>query len=206
MRTENWLNEYVFTVDNFLSLEKCDAYIKMGEDIGYEEALIHTADGIVRVSQHRNNDRVIFRNEAIAEKLWTIAEDFLPTEIEGRKPIAINELIRFYRYDADQQFNWHQDFPYERDNGEKSLLTLLVYLNDGFEGGETSFDDSFSDEPFDELQVSPKQGTALFFWHETHHKGEPVIEGRKYVMRSDVMFSSLEDFGDSEDYEDFEGQ
>jgi len=34
---------------------------------------------------------------------------------------------------------------------------------------------------------------ALFFEHAIHHKGEPVLSGRKYVLRSDVMYSSLED-------------
>ena len=104
----------------------------------------------------------------------------------------MNELLRFYRYDVGQQFNWHQDFPYERDNGEASQLTMLIYLNDDFEGGETSFDDSYSDEAFDEFKVEPEVGLGLFFVHAVQHKGEPVLAGRKYVLRSDIMFSAEE--------------
>lgn len=42
--------------------------------------------------------------------------------------------------------------------------------------------------------VTPKQGTALLFWHGQHqlspkHEGSVVTGGRKYVLRSDVMFS-----------------
>jgi hypothetical protein len=32
---------------------------------------------------------------------------------------------------------------------------------------------------------------ALVFIHELLHEGAPVIKGRKYVLRSDVMFNPL---------------
>lgn len=66
----------------------------------------------------------------------------------------------------------------------------MVYLNDGFEGGETSFEDSYTEDSFDEFSVTPERGTALFFEHAVHHKGEPVLEGRKYVLRTDVMYAA----------------
>ena len=55
----------------------------------------------------------------------------------------------------------------------------MVYLNDGFEGGETSFN---------HIDVVPKRGMALFFIHQIKHKGQSVSQGRKYVLRSDVMY------------------
>ena len=138
----------------------------------------------------RNNERALLESEEIADFLWERAREFVPSEFDGRLAVGVNELIRFYRYDPGQQFNWHQDHPFERDNGEMSYLTFMIYLNDGFEGGETSFEDSYSDEPFDELSIVPEQGMALFFEHPTHHKGEPVFEGRKYVLRTDVMYAA----------------
>ena len=125
--------------------------------------------------------------------------------IDDRAAIGVNELLRFYRYDPGQQFNWHQDFPFERDNGEQSYLTFMIYLNDNFEGGETSFEDSYSEESFDEFQVTPRQGMALFFEHAIHHKGESVTKGRKYVLRSDIMYGIETDEydPDSEDEEDW---
>jgi prolyl 4-hydroxylase len=58
-------------------------------------------------------------------------------------------------------------------------MTLLLYVNDGFEGGQTTFDD---------LVVTPERGMALVFRHDLFHAGEPVRGGTKYVLRSDVMF------------------
>lgn len=192
MRKETWLNDYVFTVSNFFSIEECDRHIAMSEDIGFEEALVTTATGSVRAAGLRNNDRVMFKSEEIAQWLWQRAEEFVPSEYESRHACGINELIRFYRYEAEQQFNWHQDFPYERESGEMSFLTLLIYLNDDYKGGETLFDDSCSEEPFDDLAIVPESGMALFFEHQTHHKGELISEGVKYVMRTDVMYSAEE--------------
>ncbi len=192
MPEETWLNDSIFVVEDFLTAEECQQYIKMSEDIGYEDALVNTPQGQVRRADVRNNERVMWNDEELAARLWERAEDFVLTEFEGRVAIGVNELFRFYRYERGQQFNWHQDFPYERDNGEASLWTLMIYLNDDCEGGQTSFEDSYSDESFDEFQVKPKSGMALFFEHSIHHKGEPVTAGRKYVLRTDVMYSADE--------------
>jgi len=201
MREETWLNDFVFVVEDFMTPDECQKYIDISEDTGFEEATVSTSEGTVRRTDVRNNDRVMFKNPEIAEWLWERASDFVPTEFEGRNAIGLNEMLRFYRYDAGQRFDWHQDFPYERDNGEKSFLTMLVYLSDEFDGGETSFDDSYSEDSFDPFQVEPKQGLALFFVHETHHKGEPVLDGRKYVLRTDVMYASEDEEEADEEYE-----
>lgn len=207
MPEENWLNDSVFTVENFLTPEECQKYIRISEDFGYEDALVSSPRGQVLRKDLRNNERVMLQNEEIAAWLWERASDFVPYQYDDRSAIGVNEMLRFYRYDPGQQFNWHQDFPFERDNGEQSYLTLIIYLNDDFEGGETSFEDSYSEEMFDEFKVVPQQGMALFFEHAIHHKGEPVTRGRKYVLRTDVMFAAEEseaayDYEDEYDAED----
>ncbi|MCA9175789.1 MAG: 2OG-Fe(II) oxygenase [Planctomycetales bacterium] len=202
MVDEQWLNDYVFTVTGFLTAAECAKYIRISEDVGYEPALLTSPRGNVLRKDIRSNERVMFCNDEIADWLWQRARDFVPREFDGRPAVGVNELLRFYRYEPGQQFDWHQDFPYERDNGEQSYLTLLVYLNDDFDGGETSFDDSYSEEAFDEFRVTPVRGMALFFEHATHHKGEPVTKGRKYVMRTDVMYGPEDaEFGNEFDDE-----
>lgn len=192
MPEERWLCDSVFVVDDFLTPEECEEYIALSEDLGYEDALVSSPQGLVLRKDVRNNERVMFEGPDIAARLWRRAQDFVPVEFDGRSAVGVNELFRFYRYDPGQSFNWHQDFPFERDNGEKSFLTFMIYLNEDCEGGETSFEDSYSDESFDDFQVKPRRGMALFFEHPVHHKGEPVRSGRKYVLRTDVMYSSEE--------------
>jgi prolyl 4-hydroxylase len=69
---------------------------------------------------------------------------------------------------------------------ERSLLTLMVYLNEGFEGGATAFHD-FG------VAVRPRTGMALLFQHRLLHEGCEVSAGVKYVLRSDVMYRSAAD-------------
>lgn len=208
MPEENWLTDCVFTVDRFFTPDECDKYIQISEDFGFEDALISTQRGQVLRTNVRNNQRVMFKNDEIAEFLWERASEFVPNEYDGRSAVGVNELLRFYRYDPGQRFNWHRDFPFERDNGEKSFLTFMIYLNDDFEGGETSFEDSYSDELFDPFSVVPQQGMALFFVHGTHHIGELVTRGRKYMLRTDVMYASDDenDYDYPEDEDEFDDE
>ena len=73
MRTETWLNDYVFTVSSFFSDEECDKNIAMSEDIGFEEALVTTEKGAIRSANLRNNDRVMFKSQEIADRLWAVS-------------------------------------------------------------------------------------------------------------------------------------
>ncbi len=38
------------------------------------------------------------------------------------------------------------------------------------------------------LAVKPECGKALVFFHRQLHEGAAVIRGRKYVLRSDIMY------------------
>lgn len=191
MNDAEWLSEDVFTVDGLLSPEECRQYIARFEDDGFEDAPIMTAGGPVVFHDVRNNQRVMFDDLDLAAHLWERVAEYVPPTIQRRRSYracGLNERFRAYRYDLGQKFEWHIDGCYERDNGEKSFWTVLFYLNGGYKGGETSFDDAYSDESFEPFQVVPTEGQALFFRHEVHHKGEPVVSGRKYVLRSDVMY------------------
>jgi predicted 2-oxoglutarate/Fe(II)-dependent dioxygenase YbiX len=188
MGDPDWLTEEVCVVEELLSAEECRRLIDLSEELGYEEALVTSPEGPVRVEGLRNNDRVIHDDRGLAEQLWTLAQEVVPLALENCRAVGLNERFRFYRYDPGQLFDWHQDASYESDDGDHSLMTFMVYLNDGFEGGATSFDDSCSEEMYDEFQVTPATGLGLFFIHSVCHKGEPVVRGRKYVLRTDVMY------------------
>ena len=58
--------------------------------------------------------------------------------MSDRKVITCNERLRFLRYYKGEFFALHQDGMYMRNNGERSYVTVLIYLNDDFKGGETT--------------------------------------------------------------------
>ncbi len=147
---------------------------------GFEAATINASGRVEIDTALRSNARVIEDDFVRAADLWTRVRTHLPPFLGPRQAIGVNERFRFYRYDPGERFAGHIDAPFRRDNGEMSLLTFMIYLNDGFAGGETAFR---------EVSVAPETGAALLFRHDLFHEGSSVTQGRKYVLRTDVMFN-----------------
>ena len=181
MPDKKQLAEYLFTVCDFLAPNECDALIQMSEAVGYRDAPINTPDGPTIAKNIRNNERVMLDDPVRAAALWKRAKAFCPPFYKGYAVVGLNERLRFYRYDVGQVFRWHADGCYRLANGETSRLTFMVYLNDDFDGGETLFE---------QVTIEPEKGLALIFAHGYLHEGGEVFAGRKYVLRTDVMYSA----------------
>ena len=105
----------------------------------------------------------------------------VPDWIGASSAVGLNELFRFYRYAPGQQFRKHRDQSFIRNETEASYYTFTVYLNNGFAGGTTTFN---------ELRIQPCAGTALIFLHDLEHSGDPITTGKKYMLRTDVVYRS----------------
>ena len=91
------------------------------------------------------------------------------------------EALAILRYAPGQEFRPHLDSI--AGAGNQRTKTVLVYLNDGFSGGATTFVRSG-------LSVTPRAGDAIMFDNvgpdgtpdpEAIHAGEPVIRGTKWL-------------------------
>lgn len=167
-----------------ISPEECRALIAVSEAAGYAPAPIAgRLDGPFgfRVSAGRNNCRAAIDDNEFAAVLWSRLQRFVPPRLADYQVVGINERLRFYRYDTGQDFSAHTDGYYLRANGERSRLTLMLYLNDDFSGGETFF-------LHNEQVITPRTGKLLLFPHQLWHGGRAVTEGRKYILRADVMY------------------
>jgi prolyl 4-hydroxylase len=171
--------ETIMTVENFWSHEKCDEYIVKTEQIGYTDAKINTGMGHKVVKSVRNNLRVIHEDYNLAANIWEKLKDIAPREIGNSQSVGLNELFRFYRYEPGQQFKWHRDGSFIRNQFEASYYTFMIYLNDNFSGEDTTFT---------KLSIKPQKGTALIFLHRLEHAGSQVTEGVKYVLRTDIIY------------------
>ena len=170
----------VFTVPDVLTAGDCRMLIDMLEKEGFDEAPITTIAGPVMNKNVRNNRRVMFDHEDLAARLYRRIESSLPV-VCNTKPVAANERFRAYKYEPGQRFAPHFDGCFKRNAHERSELTFMVYLNDGFGGGATRFLDY-------DIDVQPRTGMALLFQHRILHEGCAVTSGIKYVLRSDVMY------------------
>jgi predicted 2-oxoglutarate/Fe(II)-dependent dioxygenase YbiX len=190
MRKELLDGEQVFVIHDFLTPEECAEYIRVTEAEGYGAAPISTLGGFVMAPEIRNNERVMLDNFEWARNLWERAKPLIPSPYLGHEATALNERFRFYRYDEGHTFRPHIDGHFAR-NDERSQFTFMVYLNDACEGGETVIyiqDDGLTLPEGTDIRVKPETGKALLFYHYLLHEGAPVTGGRKYVLRTDVMY------------------
>ena len=179
----NNLGSGIFTIDNFLSSQESNHFISIGNDLGFGDAPIQTSNGEQLFKSIRNNDRVIFDDIDLSEKLFSRAVEFLPDTFDiFWKAIGFNERFRLYRYTENQYFKWHKDGEFVKSPNEVSKLSFIIYLNDEYNGGETEFQSSV---------YKPVTGSALVFPHKLLHQGAVVVDGTKYVLRTDVMFRRL---------------
>ncbi len=184
----------VFMLRGVLSPEECDRYIERAQCEGFRDAPITTARGPVMDQSVRNNTRVMFDDVVEAKSLWDRVAPALPARwvrTQARRygrtgnfdAVGLNERLRFYQYTPGQYFAPHRDGCFRRHRDEFSMLTVLFFLNEGFRGGETVIL-----EPECVKTVTPERGSALFFFHPMFHEGATLIEGTKYILRSDVMY------------------
>jgi hypothetical protein len=129
---------------------------------------------------------------------------------------ALNPRMRILRYDSqdndlfDPHFDATTRVPDSLDSSVmlKSLITVLVYLNDGdgeeFDGGETLYHDyhnsktgiTFETRDGSEVKVVPKVGRVCCFEHDLYHSGAPLEWGTKFVMRTDILFEDTSESSD----------
>lgn len=186
---------FMALVHDVFTPDECAREIERMERSGPDVATINAGGGrMVLNTNVRNNDRVIFDDTALAAELFARLRHAIPEtpvgvaglgrgdpeDADGRA-VGLNERFRAYRYSPGQRFAPHFDGAFRRDPHEVSEITVIVYLNEEFAGGETAFLDL-------EYVVKPKRGMALLFAHPILHEGCLVREGRKYALRSDVMY------------------
>jgi 2OG-Fe(II) oxygenase superfamily len=99
------------------------------------------------------------------------------------------EKMQITQYESGQFYKPHFDF-YNTRGWENTVendrrATVIVYLNDGFTNGQTSF-------PELNISVHPVAGMALYWRYDydpatnakTLHGGDPVGEGTKYITQA----------------------
>lgn len=184
----------------------------------YVKEAKHSADDgseyTIELMKPNTHKLSLFRNDAFCTVLWQSISDavvqYLPEEFVARYglPVGLNPRLRVLRYDAvdNDVFDPHFDvttFANGDDKGEpacinintrqscqSSLLTVLVYLNQGFVGGETMFLD-YSNVANNPRSVVPVTGSIAVFEHGLYHSGSPLMDGTKYILRTDILFESI---------------
>jgi prolyl 4-hydroxylase len=132
-------------------------------------------------------------------------------------PSSHGEAFNVLRYEHMQHYDSHYDYFDPKDFGpqpSQRIATVLVYLSEVLEGGETVFKREGKDNGerniYDwrnctdgSLKYKPRQGDAVLFWsahpdgsvdHHALHGGCPVVAGQKWVATKWIRSKGRDDY------------
>lgn len=177
------------TMAGFASAAVCDwAVARLGGKL--DRALIwDETSGMGRIDPNRSNRAVEIRLTDIDVVIELLRARIA---VATRLPEAIFETPQIMHYSVGQEFRPHFDFLDAKLPGPASdmqrrgqrIATFLVYLNDGFTGGETEF-------PRAGISYRGRKGDAIFFANVgqdgqpdplTLHAGRPPTTGEKWIF------------------------
>lgn len=176
-----------FLIRGFLSEPECSELVKIDTTSGFTPANDKYPKSYRTNQRYWEDDFNLAKH--FSDRLVSIGEkeEALSSIPEGYH--GLNERFRYCKYSEGETFSNHLDGHYFRGNNIESKMTFLLYLNDGYAGGETNF---YSDKDKSELLFSyqGKVGDVLIFDHDIWHEGSAVLSGTKYILRSDLLFDS----------------
>ncbi|KAJ0968948.1 hypothetical protein J5N97_021825 [Dioscorea zingiberensis] len=189
-----------FIYHNFLSKEECEFLIELAKPHMQKSTVVDIVTGRRKDSRVRTGSGMFLGRgrDKIIQAIEKRIADF--TFI----PVEHGEGLQALHYEAGQKYDPHYDYfldEFNTKNGGQRIATVLMYLSDVEEGGETVFPsakvNSSSLPWYNELSecgkkglsVKPKMGDALLFWSmrpdatldpSSLHGGCPVIKGNKW--------------------------
>lgn len=177
------------TIDGFCSPSVCDWIVERSRASLGPAMIWDPENGKGKIDESRNNSAAELR---LNDMDVVLAVERARIAAATRLPEAFFEAPQVMRYTVGQQFKVHHDYldPEQpshamdmRQRGQR-IATFLLYLNDGFAGGETDF-------PEAGISFRGRKGDALFFANvlrsnrpdtRSMHAGRPVSSGEKWVF------------------------
>jgi len=195
----------VFRINDFLSPGECKEVIRLGLEEGLEQSALHSnllarqnKDNSTRSSTNAWLSRdtspllkSIYQKAATLTKINSkLFQEFYSLKAEHR---SIAESLQVVRYKEGEEYIPHHDFvsPPINDHYQPSrFATLLIYLNDVQQGGETRFPRAVNNYNAEGLEVTPRAGRAILFYNMledgnfddlSQHGGNKVLKGNKWL-------------------------
>lgn len=184
-------NKVLLSIKNVLTERECNKIIKMTEKNGYKKASLYTDD---KGKEHfyeefRKSDRCIIDDERFVKKLEKRIYDYIPKIYDNKKYHSINPRCRFQKYKNNGYFARHSD-SYYKSGSLISCITILIYLNDDYEGGFTTFFSNPSDTKG--FLLKPEIGMICLMDQDIGHEVPHLTSGIKYVIRTELMYTYID--------------
>lgn len=206
----------VFEIKNFLSHVEVDHIVHMATGMKLSLSTTSGSDGSDRRSDSKTrtskNSWVGRRKSPIMDSIYRRAADLMQIDEallryrdEGERPnvehLGSNaEDLQLVHYAKREQYTAHHDFSYpntQKEHQPARFATLLLYLNEGMKGGETSFPRWVNAETSDKLYVVPEVGKAVLFYSSLpdgnmDDLSQHAVRRKKNIEKSFIMLIHLE--------------
>jgi len=189
-----------FDITGILTRDECRQIIATAEHMGFRP------DHPVGKDKATGIDTCEWlADDSILGPIFERARPHMPLELCGGKVAGVNARWRLFRYGEGAVYRPHIDGSWPGSglrNGKyvqdaygdrRSRLTFLVYLNQGFTGGPTTFYLPAEKGGLEARGVDPQAGAVLCFPQGNTaslvHEGSVVTAGGcKYVIRTDALY------------------
>ncbi|CAA2957489.1 prolyl 4-hydroxylase 1 [Olea europaea subsp. europaea] len=186
----------IIVFHNFLSTEECDYLRELAKPRLQVSTVVDTRTGKGIKSDVRTSSGMFLSHEERKKPLIQAIEKRI--SVYSQVPIENGELIQVLRYEKNQFYRPHHDYfsdTFNLKRGGQRVATMLMYLSDNVEGGETFFPQAGSGEcscggkMVEGLCVKPNKGDAVLFWSmgldgksdpSSLHGGCKVLSGEKW--------------------------
>ncbi len=162
-----------------LSKQECARLIERANVLqAWVDAPVHVAAGQAEVKSTARLAKIIAQDdypELFDEVYPAIEKRLEPLTIVGDTVRYRVSWIHLIRYGTNGHFIPHRDAFPTTPRYVWRKLSLVCYLNDSFEGGETAF-------PTIGMKLRPKIGHAVLFPSTYKHGGNVVTAGEKYIL------------------------
>ncbi|KAI8921974.1 hypothetical protein DFJ77DRAFT_5872 [Powellomyces hirtus] len=203
-----------FLLTDVLTPAQCTQILSATENVGFmPDAPIGSGAAAEQISVLAHN-MFWLADDDILSMIFERCRPHLPPVVAPNCELrGLNSRWRVYRYVPGAVYRPHIDgawpgsgldpvtgnYEYDLYKDRRSKLTFLVYLNDDFEGGSTTFfTPAARTGTLDAWPVTPRTGSVLCFPHGDAkgallHEGSRVTQGTKYIIRADVLYSLPKD-------------
>lgn len=177
------LFNYVSVIPNCIPDQLVQYYLSL-KDAETSPALTGYSDNQKADPSYRVTNWIPLPSDLVANTHTAIEQLYNDQLIEKYKqPIKNIELTQFLHYTVGGKYDIHNDSE-DFVNGKLTRVcerdvSVLVYLNDDYEGGELEFPDWG-------LTLKPKKGTLIAFpsYIEFSHRVHPVTKGERFTLVS----------------------
>lgn len=181
---------------NFLSMEECDYLRAIAKPRLQISTVVDTKTGKGIKSEVRTSSGMFLNSPERKYPIIQAIEKRIA--VFSQIPVENGELIQVLRYEANQYYKPHHDYfsdSFNLKRGGQRIATMLMYLSDNVEGGETHFpmggdgECSCGGKMMKGLCVKPNKGDAVLFWSmgldgqsdpNSLHGGCAVLKGEKW--------------------------